>query len=87
MGIVNWLKDKVVLRLEHDVAMLNTKIEALEMQIETLKSQIATVRAMKRRKLQDDDEEESQTPDIDAIRKAFGGELPIEFNERMQRRQ
>lgn len=82
MGLINWLRDKAFLKLEHDVAILNTKIESLEMQLETLKGQIASVRAMKRNKLaQGDDEERSEGYKglIDDVREAFGGDLPIEM--------
>lgn len=82
MGLINWFRDKAFLKLEHDVAILNTKIEALEMQIETLKSQISSVRAMKRNKIaQGDDEErlDGYQGIIDDVRKAFGGDLPIEM--------
>lgn len=86
MGLINWLKDKIILKMEHDIAMLNAKIDGVELQIETLKSQIQSVRAMKRKKLSDDDEE-SDTDNLEAIRKAFGGDIPIEFTERMRRRE
>lgn len=86
MGLINWLKDKIILKMEHDIAMLNAKIDGVELQIETLKSQIQSVRAMKRKKLSDDDEE-SDTDNLEAIKKAFGGDIPIEFTERMRRRE
>lgn len=86
MGLINWLKDKIILKMEHDIAMLNAKIDGVELQIETLKSQIQSVRAMKRKKLSDDDEE-SDTDNLEAIQKAFGGDIPIEFTERMRRRE
>jgi len=89
MGLINWLKDKVILRLEHDVAMLNAKLDGVEMQIETLKSKIQSVATMKRKRIKEDEENDDDdsgedargttSGDMEAIRKAFGGDIPIEF--------
>lgn len=80
MGLINWLRDKAFLTLEHDVRMMRTEIESINLQLESLKSRIASVRTMKSRR-QNEEEEDSQA-DIDAIRKAFGGDLPIEFMQK-----
>lgn len=87
MGIINWFKDKIILKMEHDIALLYAKMDGLEMQIENLKGQIQSVRTMRRKKLSEEGEEEGENPNLDEIRKAFGGDIPIEFSERMRRQQ
>jgi len=87
MGLINWLKDKVILRLEHDVAILNAKLEGIEMQIETLKSKIQSVATMKRKRIKEDEDDDgvldeqrsTDAGDMEAVRRAFGGDIPIEF--------
>ncbi len=83
MGLINWLKDKVVMQLEHDIRLMRADIEGINAQMETLRSQIASVRTMKRRKSEENEEIDSDT-DLSAIRKAFGGDIPIEFSQRMK---
>jgi len=83
MGLINWFKDKVIQQLEHDFLLLRAEIEALKMQLETMKGQIIGLRASRYRKA----DEDNNNVDIDEIRKAFGGAIPIELRENYGNRQ
>ncbi len=83
LGLINWFKNKVILSLEHDVEMLKVRCDGLDMQIQGLKSQINSVRTMKRRKVEESGEDEdSDFSEVEKIRQAFGGDIPIELVEK-----
>lgn len=67
MGLINWLKDKIILRMEHDIAMLNTNMQGLELQLDQMRGQIASIRSLSRRKAKYEDEEEEKEEKMEKL--------------------
>lgn len=88
MGLINWLKDKIILQIEHDVKLLQADIKRLESMMEGLDSKIISVR-QRAYKQQKSSEEEDNGPslaqEIQQMKEMFGGSLPIELQERLKR--
>lgn len=83
MGLINWFKDKVILSLEHDLALLKARMEGFELNIEQLKAQIISVRQKAYRKKEEFESDTDQVAkDLEEVRRAFGGDLPIELREK-----
>lgn len=86
MGLINWFKDKAFRQLEHQVALQDARMEAIELRMQQLKGQIISVRRTKSR--DEDDEQRPENPnnqmmkDLEEVRRAFGGDLPIELIEK-----
>jgi len=88
MGLINWFKDKVISRIEHDLAILSARMEGFDLQIDQLKAQIASVRqrGYKQRSDPEADQpsEQATAKDWEEMIKAFGG-VPIELIEKYKR--
>lgn len=85
MGLINWFKDKVILSIEHDLALLKARMEGFELNIEQMKAQIISVRQKAYRKKEEETDLDSATQtlkDLEEVRRAFGGDLPIELREK-----
>ena len=81
MGLINWFKDKVIQKLEHDVALLGAQIARIDMVLEQMQSQIVSVRQARYKKQIQEEETPTREQDLQEIIKAFGG-LPIELAEK-----
>lgn len=87
VGLINWLKDKIILQMEHDIKMLQAEIKRIDNQLEGLDSKIISVRqrAYKQQKTIDEDEGGDIQKEIAQMKELFGGSLPIEIQERLKR--
>lgn len=88
MGLINWLKDKIILQMEHDIKMLQAEIKRIDNQLEGLDSKIISVRQRAYKQQKTNDEEEntgSLAKEIQDMQAIFGGSLPIEIQERLKR--
>lgn len=88
MGLINWFKDKIIYRMEHDIALMAARMEGFELQIDQLKAQIASVRQRSYKQSEpqpDQSNNEPSSKDWDEIRTAFGGSIPIELVEKYKR--
>ena len=92
MGLLNWLKDKSFLKLEHDVKLLEARMEGIDMKMENVISQVRSIRSRGYKQKIDEEEEESTgkqptMKDLAEIKEAFGGSFPIELIEKYKNNQ
>jgi len=87
MGLINWFKDKVILHIEHDLALLSARQDGMDMRVEQLQSQIISIRQKRNNVKPEQEEGISQKDAYDQIVKAFGGDVPIELLEKYKKEQ
>jgi len=89
MGLINWFKDKVIITMERDIAMINARLEGFEMRIDDLQNKLISIRQRTYGVKQKQEEEQENTgeptaKEWDEIKNAFGG-IPIELIEKYNR--
>lgn len=81
MGLINWIKDKYFLTLEHEVKLLKAEIITIYAELERNRSTLASFRSKLWR---DPPKQETSDPQTDfaEIQRRFGGDVPIELAEK-----
>lgn len=81
-----WLRDARYDEVLSQIKQLQGDMQFLDAKLEALKTNMTSLRGLWNKKISkaSDPDEEKPEMDIDAISKAFGGQLPIEFQQ-MQR--
>lgn len=78
-----WLKDARYADVQIELKQLKAEIDLIHSKIETMQTHMNSLRGFVNRKTgkwrNEEEEEENPLNDIEAIKRAFGGDLPVEL--------